>query len=188
MKDIIKKILDISKDLFKRFPASIGVAILLTIFLVIFLENDIMKDIIAFLLILPVGIFFSEILFNNKTHLKTISFILSIIIAILSNKYILEGNSLITKFTIIYVIALIIIGLIKLFKDSKLSIGEYLTRVYSNIFKTQLIFSVLSSGVMMLGLIFMILFLKEEQELFIVRLAIEKFLNFVDILFFLLFI
>ncbi len=172
MKELIKKILEIPKDLFKRYPFSISLSILVSFILACFLESDFIGDAIVFLLVFPVGVLFSEICFSNKTSLKTTGFIISLIIAIFANKYVLEGNELISKFTIIYVIALFILGLIKYYKNSNLSLGEYATRVWSNLFKAHLVFSVLSTGIMMISLIIMALFLSEEQELLIVRLEL----------------
>ena len=177
IKEFINKLLNIPKELFKRFPESISLSILISIILAVFLENDIMEDIIIFLIIFPMEILFSEIYFKDNKKLRIISFIISIIIAIICNKYILERNSLIIKLTIVYSIILIILGLIKLLKDSKLPFNEYLTRVSSTSFKAQIITSILSSGLMLISLIIVLLF--KVSEMLIIRAEILFFGIFV---------
>ena len=167
IQDYIKKGLEIPKNLFKEYPFSISLSIIAALLIAIFLENDFLGDIFAFIFLLPVGVLFSEIFFKKKNKIKYIAFAISFIIAIIGNKYIRESNELIIRCAAVYCITLFILGLIKLFKDSKLSLNEYVTRVATNTFKVQIVSSILSTGILLIIGIIITLF--KAPELLIVR-------------------
>ena len=167
LKDYIKKALEIPKDLFKRFPFSISLSILASIIIAVFLESDFLEDAIYFIFLFPIGILFSEIFFKDNKKIEIVSFIISLIIAMIGNKYIRESNELVIRLAAIYCISLTILGLIKLFKDSKLSLNEYVTRVAANSFKVQVVSGIISSGILAITGIIILLF--KASEMMIVR-------------------
>ncbi len=171
-KGLLGKFFDNPKELFKKYPLSISLSILFSFIIAIFLDTKFLENTIVLMLVLSAGVLFSEILFYNNKLNKWIGCIIALIIAVVSNKYIIENNSLISKITAIYILAIVIIGLIKLFKNSKDNLGKYTTKVCSNLFKTHLIFSVLSMGLLMIGLIIISLFFKDADDLFLLRLEI----------------
>ena len=170
LKDYLKKILEIPKDLFKKFPFSISLSILASFMIAIFLENDFLGDIIYFIFLFPTGILFSEIYFKDNKKFRIVSFVIALIIAVLGNKYIKESNELGRRLAAVYAITLVILGLIKLLKDSKLSLNEYLTRVGSNSFKVQIVSSILSTGLLLITGIIVALF--KTNDLLIVRMEL----------------
>ena len=157
IKEYLKKLLNIPRILFKRFPVSISTSIISSILIVIFFEKELLSDIFVFLIFLGIGSLFTEIMFSNKV-IKYSSYGISLIVAIILNKYVVELNQLSMKLAIIYGITLFIIGLLKLFKDSKLTLNEYVVRVASTTFKVQVISSIISAGLLLIGGIIITLF------------------------------
>ena len=171
IKEYFKKVLKIPKMLFKRFPVSISISVISSILIAIFLENDILHDIFYFLLFLGIGSLFVEIMADkSKRFMRYPGYFLSLVIAVIFNKYIIEQNQLVIKFAVIYGITLYILGLLKLFKDSKLSINEYVTRIASTSFKVQVVSSILSMGILLVAGIIITLF--SASDLLIVRLEL----------------
>ena len=169
IKEYLKKLLNIPRILFKRFPVSISTSIISSILIVIFFEKELLSDIFVFLIFLGIGSLFTEIMFSNKV-IKYSSYGISLIVAIILNKYVVELNQLSMKLAIIYGITLFIIGLLKLFKDSKLTLNEYVVRVASTTFKVQVISSIISAGLLLIGGIIITLF--SVSDLLIIRLEL----------------
>ena len=169
IKEYLKKLLNIPRILFKRFPVSILTSIISSILIVIFFEKELLSDIFVFLIFLGIGSLFTEIMFSNKV-IKYSSYGISLIVAIILNKYVVELNQLSMKLAIIYGITLFIIGLLKLFKDSKLTLNEYVVRVASTTFKVQVISSIISAGLLLIGGIIITLF--SVSDLLIIRLEL----------------
>lgn len=191
MKNLKKKVIDISKMLKKeitRCPLTILTIIIITIIYALTIENEIIKEqtlenIIIFGIIFSPSTFLIETTYNNRKSNKTIlyilAFLLSIIFVYLINiktKVFGLPNYIFTHYLIriitCYVISLSILSIYKNYKNSKKQLNKYLAHVFSNLFKTSIVYSILSLGATIITSIFISLILTDADYTLLMRVQL----------------
>ncbi len=193
MENISKKLQSIRnlfKNIFEKFPMTILTIIIITTIYTISIDNDIfsitvLNNIGLFSVLFGSGSFFIETIKEEKGKRNILYYIISFIIAIsltcLSNieNPILEFKNpvfldIIVRIDFCYIISIIIATIYIQFKKSQLDFEEYITRVAINIFKTSIVYGVLSIGTLIITTIFNFLILNGED--YYINLRMETLL------------
>lgn len=188
IKKVTQNIWEKFKSLFERFPITTVVVFLATIVYAISVDNtlfssDILAKIMQFSVFFGVGSYFVESCssrFSKKKIIsETILFILSVFLTILLNIKVelfnIENviiNEYTFRFTMAYVISLFALSVYINFKNSKLEFEEYVVRVCSNIFKSSIVFGLLSIGLAIISSIFVFLILNGDNYELVLKIEI----------------
>ena len=188
LKLIFEKILNNLKDVFSKFPITMGIVLIVSVIATIcfdgvIIEEDTLSEIVLLGAFWAIGTWFSETYFKNKKIFKYISIALSFVIAMFFKEYLVNDYYLFTwnreKTELIlgnilgtYIISLSLLIIYKLSKDSKLDIKEYLLNVFSESFIVGITYLVLNIGISAVSAIFIYLILDGDHYEFIIRMLI----------------
>ena len=181
IKKLGNKLISGVKDLTKSYPITIGIVIIATIFMTIFMEDldDLLIKIFAFMLFDAFATFFCETRFESKNNiLKYILIgIFSIISLIMVNLYeIFKINELLQgRIFFTYCSILLILSIYNSLKNSKLEFHTYLIRVFTNIFKTIISYGILMIGVLIITAVFIYLILNGNGYDILLRFTVLIF-------------
>lgn len=175
IKEMIKRITELSKDLVYKFPATIFIIAITTLFITICidseLDNDFLQMMVLFLFSFFAGSFFIESVFK-QAKTKIITFLIAGGISIFFGWY-LNGFLNVPEYWellyIGYIIVLMLMAIYFLLKESKLSFQEYLTKVFSSLFLVSIVYSILSIGVSLVFWVFVELILNGDYDDIILR-------------------
>lgn len=176
VKNFFKGIVTNYKNSFKQYTATNIVIILTTLFLV-FAYDELPGTIIN--KTLTIAILSAINFFTCETYLKKlwqrgISYVVGLGIAIGFEQlvYSARNSEAIARIVIGYAIIVFLIGLMQAIKNTKADIGEYAVKVFKNIFSVGIIYSILSTGLALIALIFITLILNSRESDFIIRTQI----------------
>ncbi len=171
----------------KKFPITLIIIMLTTLFLVISIDLEYIKGptiqkILKFSTIFVIEILFIETYFNNKIYkvvFDIISAIISIIFVLLLNiedGFLLQYKDIIVNninlVLIWYLITLVILILYKFIKISNLSLSEYLIITFGNIFSSTLVYFILNIGLTIISGIFILLILDNNDFIILIKLQV----------------
>ena len=188
IKKVTQNILDKFKTLFECFPITTIVIFLATIVYAISIDNnffssDVLAKIMQFSAMFSVGSYFIETCikhFNKKKIVfELLVFIISVIFTTLlniKNDLFNIENAIINEYTfrvtIAYAISLFLLSVYISLKNSKMKFEEYVVRVCSNIFKSSIIFGLLSIGLTIISSVFVFLILNGKHYELVLRIEI----------------
>ncbi len=188
IKKVTQNILDKFKTLFECFPITTIVIFLATIVYAISIDNnffssDVLAKIMQFSAMFSVGSYFIETCikhFNKKKIVfELLVFIISVIFTTLlniKNDLFNIENTIINEYTfrvtIAYAISLFLLSVYISLKNSKMKFEEYVVRVCSNIFKSSIIFGLLSIGLTIISSVFVFLILNGKHYELVLRIEI----------------
>ena len=169
IKNIWKIVKEKAKNNLKLYPVTLIIIILETLFLAFFIDSffdeEILAKIAVCLFFFGIGTFLGENLFKKKIH-KVISYILALIIACLLTYLSFAStnalNTLAFKFGFGYSTIVLLLSFYKLYKNSKDKLGTYLVKTFSGLLKVGVIYSVLSSGLLLICSVFSFLLLGDD--------------------------
>ena len=170
MKKIIYKSLDAVKNIYKKFPISLGLCTLVCFFLAIVIDTTWINEKTTERILIGMTILISETaIIDTKCDKfdkrKMLLLILSIIPAVVFTKYIFESEP-IQKFVVSYCITCLLTTLYLLFKNSNKSFGEYITKAFINLLKLGVISSFITTGIIVISLMFSALIFEFDSLLF----------------------
>ena len=176
MNKILKLLKEKIKNILKKYPITMITTLILTLISCIVIDTDLNNEkfiinLEEFLFFFDFGILFSEVSFHKKNRIISIItfFIISIcMVALVNSNYI----TWIFKITISYITIMSSLILLQLFKQSKKNLSTYLIKVFSNLFKTGIIYMILSIGLLLLTLTFNYLILNGNYDSLILRVEI----------------
>jgi len=153
------------QEVFKRFPVTVVLIIVITLFGYLQLQFDIMeeKDIVSFLSSLSIfamGTLFVESFDRKKTVFTYVGFLIALIVAVIyypmiRNEEMLEKNRyLFSRLLAIYNMALVCGTIFMLHKKSELPFKQYALRAFSNLLKTSIYYGVFCIGTITIFIIF----------------------------------
>ena len=186
------KIMDKFKSIFKCFPLTLIIGFIFTIFLAITIDNeaidvDLIPNVSIFSILFAIGTFTIESIMKKNVNKKKILFyILSVLIAGIVTLFVnIEKDILgienrvfvdyVFRFALTYGISLMLFSLFALYKMSGLKFNEYVTKVSVNMFKSGIIYSLLTSGIAMILGVFCMLLLNDDSYDIIFRAEILLF-------------
>ncbi|MBQ9267606.1 MAG: DUF4153 domain-containing protein [Clostridia bacterium] len=159
IKERFQRLLQLAKNLFREFPATMLIVVLATLTLTIYVDTigseKILRVILLFLLSYFAGTFFTESFWKERKW-KLASYVVTGGIALFFAVLIGDvGTNLEfwSVFYIGYIVVLMLMAIYFILKNSKLSFQEYLTRVFSNLFFLSIVYAVLAIGVTLLCMI-----------------------------------
>lgn len=171
------------RNLFKKYPFTISVIILLTILYIIFINEStgfIYEYINPFLGWFGVGLFFCESGFGilSRPPFKIIGMLISAIISAFlvyqyrgyydNYDYYIPNDILFERIKIAYIIVCLILGVHFCYRKSRHLLPQYSIRVFSNLVKTHIIYTILSIGALTIGIIIQELFFSDNYNLNII--------------------
>ncbi len=189
IKEKIKNIGKIFKKIFEKFPITMLIVFITTVIYTISIGNyiftsKVLNNIGLFSILFASGTFFTETIKKDKRKsifCYIISFIIAISLTCLIN---IEKSVLGIKNTIFidyiiricfcYIFSMIISTIYIQFKKSNISFKEYVVRVATNLFKTSIIYGILSIGALIVTSIFNFLILNGDD--FYISLRVETLL------------
>lgn len=164
------------KETFKKFPFTMSVITITTLFISIFLNtdflsSDIAKNIIYFFMYFGIGSFFCEALRIKNKKLKIFLLILDCIISavfILLKNTMLDDNFefLLDRIILCYTTLMIVSAIYILYKRSSKSIEQYILEIFYKFFKTSLVYFVLSVGIAIITAVFVYLIAGDYKLIF----------------------
>lgn len=153
------------KETYKKFPITIIAICLLTLILVfgedLFLKHYAINHIAYIGSLFIIGVFFSET-YCEKKKFKLLGTIISFIIAVVFDriKEVTQINDmLLDRIQIAYASTILGLTLYKLAKKSELEFKEYVIKVFSNLFKTSIVYAILNIAIIITLSIFIVLIL-----------------------------
>lgn len=185
MKNIKEWVLNISKkikEMFLRFPLTIGVILMVTTICSIGVEQTWVNDDFIINAIIFGSIFASSTMFTesyfSKWQYRIITYILEAVIAGIFTVIINQGDkvtiasSIATRLAVGYAIILILLSIYKIIKKSKYTFEKYVLKVFSNFFMSSITYLILNIGITLVSLIFIELILNGHGGEFILRVQI----------------
>ncbi len=187
IKEIVRNVEDVFKNLFSKFTITTIVIFLATIVYAILVDSVVFDDIvpkyIQFSVIFGVGSFFLESITKSLNKKRIIGefvlFIFSIILTYLLNitndLFSIDKDMFVNyvlRFTVAYCICLATFAIYANFKKSNISFEEYVTKVCLNVIKSSIIFIVLSIGLAIIVLVFSYLILNTDEYLLNLRIEV----------------
>ena len=169
MKNIWNKIMKELKKLIKDYPVTIITGAFCSLFDAIFIETSMDYDLIGrvnvFLIIFVLCAFLGENYFSTKGK-RTITYSISVVIAFFLTYLIFKStdspNIWAFKLRFSYFLIVVILIFYKLYKNSGISLGSYLVKIFSGSLIAGIISNVLSTGLLLICLVFSFLFLGDE--------------------------
>ena len=170
LKERISIILKSIFNILKKFPVTLTLIFLCTLFFASFLDTEVFSNktlihVLLFFIPLILGTFSSEIYFEKKK----IKFIMLFVVLLISSLLLVFYNKSYglsrEYFYRVYIPYNIILGLFSLFvlyKKSELTIERYYIQICFNFFKLSIVYYVLSTGIMMLTSLFSFLILGKD--------------------------
>lgn len=171
------------RNVFLKYPFTISVIILLTLFGMIFINKTtgLMPEyVMPFMGWFGVGIFFSESVFGfyKKLPLKAAGIFLSAALSAVlayqyrnyydSDYYYIPNEIWFARISMAYCIVCLILGIYFCYRKSGYLLPQYGIRVFSNLVKTHIIYSILSMGALCIGIIIQELFFSGSYDFTVV--------------------
>ena len=182
LKQKIQYIYSLLKKSIQEFPVTITAIMLISIIVVLDLEifEDYISHILTFGFVFIDGTFLIETLFREKKYNEKILFyigsaILAGIFVYITENYKLFSSQMLTiiyKLYTCYLITLFTLAVYWNFKKCGKSFEEYMTNLFSNMFKTSIIYGILAIGVAIVTSIFISLILDGEGYFLLGKLEI----------------
>lgn len=171
------------RNVFFKYPFTISIIILLTLLGIIFINKStgfIPEYVMPFLGWSGVGIFFSESAFGLKKNipLKAAGMILSVALSVLlvyqyqkyydNDNYSIPNDIWFARLSMAYIIVCLVLGIYFCYRRSGYLLPQYGIRIFSNLIKTHIIYSILSIGALGIGIIIQELFFYDNYDMTIV--------------------
>ena len=166
----------------KKFPITLCITLLTTIFLIIGINLEISSKITLFAVILAFETLLVETYFKNKIIkgvLSGVGAVISLLFVFLlniGNGFLSEYKNMIKINTMLvlvcYLMMLLIFTIYKLIKISNLGVRKYLIKLFSNLFNSTVIYSILNIGLSIISSIFVLLILDNKSFDIILRIQI----------------
>lgn len=173
------------KEMFVRFPLTIGVILIVTTIFSICVEQTWVNDDFYVNAIVFGGIFASSTMFTenyfSKWQYRIITYLIEAVIAAIFTLTINPNEKLTTISAIAiriaagYTIILILLSIYKILKKSKYKFEEYVLKVFANLFMSSITYVILNIGITLVSLIFIELILNGDGGEFILRIQIMLF-------------
>ena len=176
VKEFTQKISADIKDMTKKFPVTIIMVVITTLFFAIYVNHAGLKETMSPLVIFAAGTFFAETYFKSMRN-RAIGYVLSALISFMFVKLIFISGltsvpleeaiiAITTRTLFAYLSCIALLIFYKLIKDSGLKFAEYLLRAFSKVFFATLIYGILAIGVTLLVIIFIELILNGNTSAF----------------------
>lgn len=159
------------KDTFSKFPITIVLVYILTIFCVLFYDSEIIKSYVFENILFVGGVSLLGVLLveSNREKLNDIirkigiglAFTIAVIFYILIDSLI-DGLEIVFRCFITYIISISILIIYSLAKNSGVEFKEYILKVFSSVFKFSIAYGILNIGILLLSLAFIELILDGE--------------------------
>lgn len=191
IKEQIQNFKKMFKGIFERFTITMLVVFLTTLFCTIIYDTDwisvdLYANIMLFSIIIASTTFLIEVIIVDEKNKRILCYILSAILSLIFTYAVnIESNVLwmsneiflerIGRLIVCYIISVLVMAIYNLLKNSKQSFEEYFTHVSANIWKSTIIYSLLSSGIAIISAIFIFLILDGKDYSLILRLEILLF-------------
>ena len=175
IKEFFNKATDSYKSYMKQYVATNIIIIIATIFLTFANNDNYYKFIVSFIIssIIMAINFFTIETYNLKLKSKAPLYVLGILIAVGFERLITLNPSMgYGRYVIGYSFILILVGLIKIIKNSELETSQYSTRVFKNLFNVGIVYLILAIGLTVILSIFISLLLTNENYELIIRMHI----------------
>lgn len=171
-KNLLAKISDEIKELAKRFPLTMLIIATVTLLVTIMIDQDVSRNtrdllekIYLFSAIWAVGTIFTECYFTKKT-IKALSYGLtggiSFIFTMLLTDWVMVDTEVSSRFLSAYVLILILASMHQSMKNAELKLGEYLLKLFRDLFHISVIYGVLNIGILLITAIFVQLILNGQ--------------------------
>ena len=146
-----------------------NIAIVITTLVGVFANYNYMSEFLKhFIIVMGITIinfFMVETYLRNKTQ-KTIGYIVGFGIGVAIERWLnFNDSSWSIRLTVGYLLIVAVLALIKIIKDSKLEVYEYLTKIFKNLFDVGIIYGVLSIGLSIIFGVFTTLILNDGDTL-----------------------
>lgn len=180
IKEKLKSTFHIIKTVFEKNPVVITCILLFSALTAIAIDTEFIKEewwqnIVLFTLYFVSGAFLVEVLFNQNTPKKIISYVGSFIIAIvfvMLHNHATDIASILWKIVLCYVLTLWILSIYFLFKNTKKNFTEYVLKISINILKTSIVYGILAIGITIVSSIFVYLIWESMGYTLTLRLQI----------------
>lgn len=180
IKEKLKSTFQIIKTVFEKNPVVIICILLFSALTAIAIDTEFIKEewwqnIVLFTLYFVSGAFLVEVLFNQNTPKKIISYVGSFIIAIvfvMLHNHATDIASILWKIVLCYVLTLWILSIYFLFKNTKKNFTEYVLKISINILKTSIVYGILAIGITIVSSIFVYLIWESMGYTLTLRLQI----------------
>lgn len=166
LKNLFSKSSETFRKLIKKFPVTLAIILITTLFMAIDIEQeiDIFNKVILFCTIFAVESFFTEICIYKKKKFRIISYVASAGIAIGFTTLILgtaaeQYKNSISRFLTGYLIILFLIAIYKIIKENGVTFKEYMLKIFANVFNSTITYLVLNIGLTLITVIFVELLL-----------------------------
>lgn len=181
LKKIFNKTSETFRDLIKKFPVTLLIIALTTVFLTIVIDTDLNSKIISivynFSLIFAVETFLVENICDKKKVYKSIGYFLSAIIAfvfvllIFNDRFDSFSNTT-ERILIGYLLIVFLYSIYVIIRKNKLKFKNYILNVFANIFNSTITYLVLNLGLTLISVVFIELLLDSKYGMFLARLQI----------------
>lgn len=178
IKELLSKTSNTVMNLFKKYPLTLIIIVVTTLFLAIFSGRDIFKDntierTMLFGVIWAISTIFIETLNLKNKKITIVSYVLTAIIAFIfvklpQNVYGVF-NEHITRIVAGYCLCLFLFTLYFIIKKTEVRFGEYLLKIFNNIFNSSITYGILNIGMTLIIVIFVELILDGKYGDFILR-------------------
>lgn len=162
IKELLIKMAKSYQNSFKQYTAT-NILIILTTLLFLFTFdnlNQTIADILLIAVLSGVGFFTGETYFNKKWQ-RVVSYVASIVIAIILKLNIMNLSA---RIYIGYILVVFLVGVIKVIKNTEVDIGEYIVKAIKNIFYIEIVYAILNAGITLILVIFMTLILNGQDS------------------------
>lgn len=175
IKEFFNKATDSYKSYMKQYVATNIIIIIATIFLTFANYDNDYKFIVSFIIssaIMAINFFTIET-YNLNLKRKAPLYVLGISVAVGLERLITLNPSMgYGRYVIGYSFILILVGLIKIIKNSELETSQYCTRVFKNLFNVGIVYLILAIGLTVILSIFISLLLTNGNYELIIRMHI----------------
>ena len=173
------------KEMFVRYPLTIGVILIVTTIFALSINqisttDSFTENAVTFGAIFAASTFFIDSYFSKWTY-KISTYIVAAIIATVLTVFINPdtkesiNSAIAIRLAIGYIIILILTSIYKLLRDSKLRFEEYILKVFANLFICTITYIILTIGMTLLFSIFNELILEGKGENIIIQIEIILF-------------
>jgi hypothetical protein len=175
IKEFFNKATDSYKSYMKQYVATNIIIIIATIFFTFLNYDDAYEIIMPFIrlsVIMAINFFTIET-YNLNLKRKVPLYVLGILVAVGLERLITLNPSMeYARYFIGYSFILILVGLIKIIKNSELETSQYCTRVFKNLFNVGIVYLILAIGLTVILSIFISLLLTNGNYELIIRMHI----------------
>ena len=159
------------RGMLQKYPFTVAAVGMWTILEIIFLESEQMEIrhlLLPFFVYVGIGFFFSETLYFKRRWEKAVKIAISTAVSLLLayGKYTAEseslpGDALSVRIRTVYIAVLLICGVYMCWRQSKLSLPQYMLKVFSNLIKMHIAYSILTVSSLIVTAIICILLIDD---------------------------